>query len=159
MELNSTLHMQLIGIASPGMHRVVQQFRDSCPGCLQNNMFFTGKSPYAKAILGQHGPDDLTAATVSADPLSTLIVDETGPFFYEDQNDPDKHHSAHVLIGVELVTYRCHLVVINSMSAPDVIRGLEILQSLRGSLINVIMDHATSHVAIQLRESRTTGPS
>ena len=142
-------HIQLLGIASPGLHSVVQQFRDACPGCLQHNMFFSGKSPYANAILKQHGPDDLTSATVNADPLSTIIVDETGPFFYEDRYDSAKHHSVHVLISVELVTYRCHLIVVNGMTAPDVVKGLEILQSRRGTLINIVMDHATSHVALQ----------
>ena len=117
-------------------------------------MFFNAKSPFCKAIQKQHSPDDLLAATVSQDPLSHLICDETGPIFYENPNTKGKYLSAHILIGVELVTYRTHLVVINSMSAVDVIKGLEILQNLRGSLINIIMDHHSSHVAL-LRDSPT----
>ena len=112
-------------------------------------MFFSAKSPYCKSILGQHGPDDLLSATVSQNPLSHLIIDETGPVFYADPSAADKFFSAHILVGVELVTYRTHLVVINSMATIDVIRGLEMFQNLRGSLINVIMDHHSSHVAIQ----------
>ena len=70
---------------------------------------------------------------------------------FKGQLAKNKYLSAYILIGVELVTYRTHLVVINSMNAVDVIKGLEILQNLRGSLINIILDHHSSHVAL-LRE-------
>ena len=97
-------NVQLIGVACPGLFKTIKQYRDSCPGCLQNRVFFSAKSPYCKSILGQHGPDDLLSATVSQNPLSHLIIDETGPIYFPDPSGPKKWFSAYVLVGVELVT-------------------------------------------------------
>ena len=56
--------------------------------------------------------------------------------------------SMHLLICVELVTYRCHIVIIKDMSTRSVIQGLETLQQLRGALLNIILDAHKSHLGL-----------
>ena len=79
------------------------------------------------------------------DPLSHLITDQTSPIFYPnpDPTSNKKHLSAYILLAVELVTYRKHLILIKSMGVADVIKGLEQLQNLRGTLCNIVLD---SHI-------------
>ena len=60
------------------------------------------------------------------------------------------------LIGVELVTYRVIMVVINDMSVVSIIKGLECLQNLRGCLLNLIFDAHKSHMAMT-RQTDNTG--
>ena len=87
-------------------------------------------------------------------PLSTriyfFILDETGPIFYlnPDAKAKEKYVSAHILIGVELVTYRVNLVVINDMGIISVVKGLDIIQNMRGTLLNLILDHHKSYMAL-----------
>ena len=101
--------VQLIGLLCPGLNQSVKEHRNACPGCLRANMLFSAKNPFSKDILKEHGPDDLIAALCNQVPLSTVIIDQTGPLYYPDGSGPGKYFSAYVLIAVELITYRAHL--------------------------------------------------
>ena len=118
---------QLIGVSAPGINKTVARFHDSCPSCLQMTSFFKGKSPFSKALLKTRGPDDLLATTVQQDPLTHLIIDQTGPLFYPnpDCNSKDEHLSTYILLAVKLATHRTLLVLIKSMGVMDVIKGIE----------------------------------
>ena len=61
-------------------------------------------------------------------------------------------------MGVELVTYKTHLILINLMAAIDVVRGLDMMQAVRGSLVNIIMDSYPSHITLQ-RQGETDSRS
>ena len=94
-------------ISTEATAKTVKELKNSCPGCLQQRIFFNVKSPYSEQILQQHGPDDLVATTVSQFPLSHVVLDETGPIFFgeNDSEEKDLYLSTHLLICVELVTY------------------------------------------------------
>ena len=113
-------------------------------------MFFNAKSPYSQHILQEHGPDDLVATTVSQFPLSHVVLDETGPIFFGegDSEENELYLSTHLLVCVELVTYRTYLVIMKDMSTRSVIQGLETLQQLRGSLMNIVLDAHKFHMGL-----------
>ena len=71
--------------------------------------------------------------TLNKNPLTFFIVDEMGPIFNLNLNAKakEKYVTANILIGVELVTYRVNLVVINNMGIISVVKGLEIIQNMR----------------------------
>ena len=76
-----------------------------------------------------------------------MNIDQTGPLFYPNQDlySKDKHLSAYILLAVKLVSYRTHLVLIKSLGVLDVIKGMEQLQNMRGSLCNIILDSHITH--------------
>ena len=90
------------------------------------------------------------STTVSQSPLSHVILDETGPIFFGegDSEENELYLSTHLLICVELVTYRTHLVIMKDMSTRSVIQGLETLQQLRGALLNIVLDAHKSHLGL-----------
>ena len=75
----------------------------------------------------------MLATTVQQDPLTHFIFDQTGPLFYPNLDPTSKkiHLSVYILLAVELVMCRTHLVIIKSMGIMDVIKGIEKLQNLR----------------------------
>ena len=113
-------------------------------------MFFNAKSPYTKHILKEHGPDDLVATTMNQDPLSHVVLDETGPIFFSngESETSELYLSSYLLICVELVTYRTHLVIMKDMYMKSVIQALETLQHLRGALMNIVLDAHKSHMSL-----------
>ena len=87
---------------------------------------------------------------MSQDPLSHVILDETGPIFFSDTESEtsDLYLSAYLLICIELVTYRTHLIIMKDMTTRSVIQALETLQQLRGALMNVVLDAHKSHISV-----------
>ena len=75
--------------------------------------------------------------------MQYVNLDEAGPLFFTSQSQ--KLEQVHILIAVELVTYRSHLVPMKDTSAKSLIRALEQLQSLRGKLSTIILDETKSH--------------
>ena len=123
-------NMMIMGVSAPNLPMLVQNYIKGCNGCLQYNLFFSAKSPFSKAIKEQAGPDDSLDACLNHNPLNFLVLDETGPLFYAnpDNRSEDRYLTAHLLIGIELVTSRVNIVVINDMTILSVVQGLEILQ-------------------------------
>ena len=115
-------------------------------------MFFSARTPFSRALKESSGPNDSLDACLNSNPLSFLIVDELGPIFYENPNEKGQFLTAHLLIGVELITSRIHIVPINDMSILSIVQGLEILQNQCGRLINLVFDAHKSHVALTRQE-------
>ena len=92
--------MQVMGVSAPNLPNLVKNFIESCNGCLQYNLFFTNKSPFAKVIREQAGPDDTLNSCLNHNPLSFLVLDQTGPVFYAnpDSRSLDRYITAHVLL-------------------------------------------------------------
>ena len=90
------------------------------------------------------------ATTVSQFPLSHVVLHETGPIFFGegDSEENELYLSTHLLISVELVTYRTHMVNMKDMSTHSIIQGLETLQQLRGALLNIVLDAQKSHLGL-----------
>ena len=148
----------VMGVTAPNLPMLVQSYIKGCNGCLQYNLFFTAKSPFSKAIREQSGPDDTLDSCLNHNPLSFLVLDETGPVFYANPDDRscNKYLTAHFLIGIEMVTSRVNIVVINDMSILSVVQGLEILQNVRGNLLNLIFDAHKSHLALTRQSDKDT---
>ena len=49
------------------------------------------------------------------------------------------------MLGVELVTYRCHLIPMQDTSTNSLIRPLETQQSMRGRLTILVLDDTKTH--------------
>ena len=67
-------------------------------------------SPFLQAILHQSGLDDFISLTTACDPLSCLLLDETGPLFVvnpiANPKASDPHYpTAYILFAVEVLTY------------------------------------------------------
>ena len=69
----------------------------------------------------------MISTTVSASPLSHIVVDETGPIFFADGDSEkeDKYRSTHLLLCVEYVTYRTNIVIMKDMEILSIIKVLE----------------------------------
>ena len=143
-------NMIVMGMSAQNLPALVQSYTKACQGCLQYNLFFSAKTPFVRAIKEQTGPNDSLYACLNKHPLSFLILDETGPLFYANPDDKawDKYLTAHLLIGIELVTSRVNIVPINDMTILSIVQGLEILQDTRGHLLNLIFDAHKSHIAL-----------
>ena len=85
-------------------------------------------------------------------PMRTGSIDEAGPFYLiGDQEDHDK---IYILVCVELLTYKCHLIPLPRLDTLHFVRALEILHSLRGQMTTIILDDATFHNPLsQLEEN------
>ena len=117
--------MIVMGISAPNLHVVVRSYIKACQGCLQYNLFFTAKTPFSRAIKEQSGPNDSLDACLNKNPLSFLILDETGPIHYVNSADnaSNQYLTVYLLIGIELVTRRVHIVPINNMTMLSVVQG------------------------------------
>ena len=144
--------MLVMGVSAPSLPVIIKHYIKSCQGCLHYNLFFSAKTPFSRALKESSGPNDSLDSCLNNNPLSFLIVDELGPIFYENPNDKANYLTAHLIIGVELITARVHIVPINDMSILSIVQGLEILQNHRGCLINLVFDAHKSHIALTRQE-------
>ena len=105
----------------------------------------SGKSPLTQQLLQERGPDDFVNSCLQKDVLQCVILDECGPFFLKSGPKPDQ---VYIMVGVELVSYRCHLIPMQDTTTKSLIRALETLQGLRGRLTALILDETQTHLAI-----------
>ena len=75
--------------------------------------------------------------------MKVVSIDEAGPFYL--LNNQGEHDKIYILVCVELLTYKCHLIPLPRLDTLSFIRGLEILQSLRGQMTTIVLDDATFH--------------
>ena len=68
---------------------------------------------------------------------------ETGPFYL--LNNHGEHDKTYILVCVDLLTYKCHLIPLPRLDTLHFIRALEILQSIRGQMTTIILDDASFH--------------
>ena len=82
--------------------------------------------------------------------MRIVSIDEAGLFYIiNSQRDHDK---IYILVCVELLTYKCHLIPLPRLDTLHFIRALEILQSLRGQMTTIILDDATFHNPLRQSE-------
>ena len=62
-----------MGISAPNLPALVQSYTKACQGCLQYNLFFSAKTPFARALKEQSGPNDSLDACLNKHRLSFLF--------------------------------------------------------------------------------------
>ena len=77
-----------------------------------------------------YGYDDFVGSTIHPNPMRIVSIDEAGQFYLI--NSQGDHNKTYILVCVELLTYKCHLIPLPRLDILHFIRALEILQSLRG---------------------------
>ena len=105
-------------------------------------MIIAGTSSLAKQQMKEQGPDDFMNNIQDRDVFQCIILDEAGPFFLQSGPIIEK---VYIMVAVELVTNRSHLIPIKDTLAKSLIRALETLQRLRGQLSTIII-HETNYL-------------
>ena len=106
-------------------------------------MILKGTSELTLNMKQFYGPDDFVANTIHPNPMKIVSLDEAGPFYL--LNNQGEHDKTYILVCVELLTYKCHLIPLPRLDTLSFIRALEILQSLRGQMTTIILDDASFH--------------
>jgi hypothetical protein len=121
---------------------IEDSFRRDNEGCAHCSL---KKAAFRKMIRHQaiFGPDSTVKHITSDEILSMVVIDQTGPFGIRTGSG-----KFHILMCVELVTRRCHLIPIRSMSVHSIIMGLQILCARRGGWKTLVADEATAHRAL-----------
>ena len=129
-----------------GARGTFQRFSDACPSCT-----------LLKAAMRNHackvsapGPDYNVKEILSQNPLSTVVIDETGTISMENGE------KACVLMCNELMSGRTILIPMASTKTPDLLDTLERLQAIRGGMDTVVLDPLPSHQVIANTSSVTT---
>ena len=135
--------MNLAGFCATGLNEYVQEQIDACSSCPEAKMILKGALALTQNMKQFYGPDDFVENTIHPNPMIIVSIDEAGPFYLiGDQGDHDK---TYILVCVELLTYKCHLILLPRLDTLHFVRALEILQSLRGQMTTIILDDATFH--------------
>ena len=109
-------------------------------------MILKGPSELTLNMKQFYGPDDFVANTIHPNPMKIVSLHEAGLFYL--LNDQGEHDKTYILVCVELLTYKCHLIPLPWLDTLSFIRALEILQSLRGQMTTIILDDAIFHSPI-----------
>ena len=99
-----------------------------------------------------YGPDDFIAVTIHSNPMNVVSIDEAGPFHL--LNSQGEYDKIYILVCVELLTYKCHLIPLPGLDTLSFIKGLEILQSLRGWMTTIVLDNATFHNPLRQTDNK-----
>ena len=113
-------------------------------------MILKGASYVTQSMKQFHGPDDFIANTIHPNPMKIVTLDEAGPFYLV--NSQGEYDKISILVCVELLTYKCHLIPLPRLDTLSFIRALEILQSLRGHMTTIILDDASFHNPLRQTE-------
>merc|ERR1712240_88263 len=106
-------------------------------------MILKGASQLVHNMKQFYRPDDFIANTLHPNPMKVVSIDKAGPFYL--LNNQGEHDKIYILVCAELLTYKCHLIPLPRLDTLSFIRGLEILQSLRGRMTTIVLDDATFH--------------
>ena len=71
-------------------------------------MIIKGVSTLTQSMKQFYGPDNFIANTSHPNPMRILSIDEVGPFYLD--NGQGDHDKTYILVCVELITYKYHLV-------------------------------------------------
>ena len=104
-------------------------------------MVLKGVSQLTHNMKQFYGTDDFIANTIHPNPMRIVSIDEAGPFYL--LNNQGEHDKTYILVCVELLTYKCHLIPLPRLDTLHFIRALEILQSIRGQMTTIILDDAS----------------
>ena len=106
-------------------------------------MILKGVSDLTPNMKQFYGSNDFIANTIHQNPMKIVSLDEAGPFYL--LNSQREHDKTYILVCVELLTYKCHLIPLPRLNTLSFIRVLEILQSHRGHITTIILDNASFH--------------
>ena len=135
--------INLAGFCATRLKAYVQKEIDTCQSCTEAKMILKGASQLTHNMKQFYGLDDFVANTIHPNPMKIVSLDEAGPFYLlKNQEEYDK---TYILVCVELLTYKCHLIPLPRLDTLHFIRALEILQSLRGQMTMIILDYASFH--------------
>ena len=95
------------GFSGTGLQARISEEIESCQKCETTKFIISGKSPLTQSLLLERGPDDFINNCLQKVVLQCLILDEAGTFFL---TSGPKTEQVYIMVGVELVTYRCHLI-------------------------------------------------
>ena len=135
--------INLAGFCATGLTLYVKDKIDACKSCTEAKMVLKGASQLTHNMKQFYGPDDFVANTIHPNPMKIVSLDEAGPFYL--LNNQDEHDKTYILVCVELLTYKCHLIPLPRLDTLHFIRALEILQSLSGQMTMIIIDDASFH--------------
>ena len=133
--------INLAGFCATGLKAYVQEQIDGCHSCTEAKMILKGASELTHNMKQFYGPDDFVANTIHPNPMRIVSLDEAGPFYL--LNDQGEHDKTYILLCVELLTYKCHLIPLPRLDTISFVRALEILQSSRGQMTTIILDDAS----------------
>ena len=71
-------------------------------------MIIKGVSTLTQSMKQFYGPDDFIVDTSHPNPMRIVSIDEAGLFYLDDGQGG--HDKTYILVCVELLTYKCHLV-------------------------------------------------
>ena len=132
------------GFLWPSIERTFKEFNDKCPRCQYKRAAFRKVIRYQAVF----GPDSTLLQMTSEDIMNYVVIDQTGPFPMAEGIG-----KFHILMAVELVSRRCHLIPIRNMSTEAIIIGLQILCGRRGKWKTLVADEATAHRGLATESS------
>jgi hypothetical protein len=118
-----------------GITAAAAKFREECSGCTIHQTAMRAQTDAVRVP----GADYTVRQTLSANPMTCVIIDETGPVKFSNGE------GAHGLMVVELVTGRVMLLGIPSTRTVHLVEALGRLQALRGGIDTIVFDAAPSH--------------
>ena len=142
--------INLAGFCATGLKAYVQEQIERCNSCTEAKMNLKGPSELTLNIKQLYGPDEFIANTTHPNQMKIVSLDETGPFYLV--NNEGEHDKISILVCVELLTYKCHLIPLPRLDTLSFLRALEILQSLRGHMTTIILDDASFHNPLRQSE-------
>ena len=89
-------------------------------------MIVKGASELTLNMKQFYGTNDFVANTIHPNPMRIVSLDEAGPFYL--LNNKGEHDKTYILVCVELLTYKYHLIPLPRLDTLHFIRALEILQ-------------------------------
>ena len=116
-------------------------------------MILKGASQLTHNMKQFYRPDDFVANTIHPNSMRIVSLDEGGPFYL--LNNQGEYDKTYILVCVELLTYKCHLIPLPRLDTLHFIRALEILQSLRGQMTTIILDDASFHNPLRQSEDES----
>ena len=141
-------NIRMCGFNAVNLKESVKAYANTCKMCPLIRMGQTAKDP-ARILADRltRGADDFVTQAISEDPLSTLQADEAGPILIG--NTTIGYVKVWILVAVECVTRKIHLIPLKTTSTEQFLVSLEILQSRRGHITKLVVDNHTSHSGLQ----------
>ena len=121
----------------------MQEQIDACTTCTEAKMVINGVSTLTQNMKGFYGPDDFITNTTHQNPMKIVSIGKAGPFYLDDGHGG--HNKKYILICMELLTYKRHLVPLPRLDTLHFVRALEMLQAICGQMTTIVLDDASFH--------------
>ena len=117
--------INLAGFCATRLKAYVQEQIDACQSCTEAKMILKGASELTHNMKQFYRLDDFVANTLHPNPMRIVSLDEAGPFYL--LNNQGEYDKTYILVCVELLTYKCHLIPLPRLDTLHFIRAQEIL--------------------------------